>query len=81
MTKENIRIRNWQKMRLMGMTIDMRVLTDEEVVYCRELLYFRDYLIEHWDRETEILIGHSLPPHKCCSCGRRFWSTYTLPGM
>ena len=73
MTINQIRTRNWQKARLTGFCLDHRVLSEGEKGLYEQMMVLRDSLLSTWDGQTELLIGHPLPPYKCCSCGRRVY--------
>ena|SRR5688572_27335958 len=71
MTNEQKRIRNWQKMRLMGFCLNEEGLSEEERRVYNFIKELKFEMLNHWDSETEILIGHPLSPYKCCRCQRR----------
>ena len=71
MEKAKVSLRNWQKARLTGFYIDVTVLSREEAdQYFKAKAILQEILI-NWDDNTEKLIGHKLPPHKCDWCGKR----------
>lgn len=71
MTNEQKRVRNWQKLRLSGITINRNVLSPSEQFEWDTLMLIRNRLLSNWDNETELLIGHTLPPHRCDWCNKR----------
>lgn len=71
MTREDIRKRNWQKARLAGFGMNDTVMTETEQDLFQELMRIKFIMLDAWDSNTEILIGHPLPPHKCHLCGKR----------
>lgn len=50
--QEQARRRNWAKARLLGMSIDPRVLTTSENMKLQELLSVRDEMIRDWDKNS-----------------------------
>lgn len=72
MRKEQASMRNWQKARLTGFTlIDSDLFTESELQRLHQIRELRQSLLDSWDLNTTILIGHSLPAYKCDWCGRR----------
>lgn len=71
MTNEQKRTRNWQKARLIGFGMNDIVMTPDEQDLFQELMRIKFRLLDNWDSQTEILIGHPLPPYKCYWCGKR----------
>ena len=76
----NTSLRNWQKARLAGFCLDRTLLTETEVYYYAQILELKDQLLKNWDGNTEVLIGHELPPHKCWDCGKRSTRQYLVDG-
>jgi len=74
----NTKERNWQKARLMGFTINVGVLTNEELVALSNAKWEIAKVLLNWDKNTEQLIGHPLPPHKCAWCGKRSKKQYIV---
>lgn len=72
----DIRVRNWQKARLMGFCLDIRVMTLGERKHYEAAMAELKLIKDHWDSGTEHLIGHSLRPYKCSLCGRRSNKSY-----
>ena len=71
MNNAQIRTRNWQKARLAGFGMNDIVMTDREREVYQQIMRLKFELLDMWDVNTEILIGHPLPPYKCNWCGRR----------
>lgn len=78
--QEKARTRNWNKARLMGITINSSILTDIEKLIAHQILQLRDRLIENWDENSEEFLGHSLKPFKCVWCGKRSNKEYIVDG-
>lgn len=78
MTNDQKRLRNWQKMRLIGFNLDSDVLTEVEQRMWFEASERLMMLLESWDSQTEVLIGHPLLPHRCCSCNKRVDGRYMI---
>lgn len=72
LTVEQTRERNWAKARLLGHPVPSNnLLTEEENKLMQQIVQLKGKLLDNWDSNTEVLIGHPLPPHKCHFCGRR----------
>lgn len=56
MTKQELaRHRNWNKVRLSGMSFDTRVLTEQELALFEKILSLKDELLQHWDSNSKLL--------------------------
>lgn len=53
--KEQSRIRNWNKLRLSGITIDTRVITDEEKILIDNIKDNITKLLKNWDNNSKSL--------------------------
>ena len=73
--------RNWQKARLLGFNLHESILTPQEKQIYAEMMRLKRELLLSWDKETEVVIGHKLPAHKCITCGRRGNKPYVLDGL
>jgi len=73
--------RNWQKARLAGFCLDRTLLTETEKYKYAIILEYKESLLKNWDGNTEVLIGHDLPPYKCYWCGRRGTRQYLVEGI
>lgn len=80
MEKAKVKLRNWQKARLIGFNLDSSVLGDSEKARYNEILRLKESLLNDWDTNTEVLIGHPLPPYKCTWCGKRSNVAYEFDG-
>lgn len=81
MTVKQIRMRNWQKARIMGFIMNTDVLTSQEIAIYSQMLNLKVKFIDNWDENTELLIGHPLPPYKCEWCGKRSDKEYIVEGV
>lgn len=81
MTTIEKRTRNWQKARLTGFNLDPSVMSVMEQLMYSQIRDLKNQLLHHWDNNTESLIGHPLPPHKCSWCGKRSNMEYKYEDM
>lgn len=72
----DVKIRNWQKARLVGFRLDESVLTVTERKLYYEAMDKLNEIEDLWDSNTEALIGHKLKPYKCFWCGKRSNKSY-----
>lgn len=80
MTKEEARIRNWQKSRLVGFCLNITGLTPVEIELYEKMLELKDELLEHWDTRSAFMA--EVPPKKYrCWCGSRTDIEYINPQM
>lgn len=77
LTAAQVRRRNWQKARVIGsITYTPDIVTEEEQAIFAELHRLKMQLLDRWDENTEIILGHRLPPYKCWACGKRSYKEY-----
>jgi hypothetical protein len=74
----NTKIRNWQKLRLLGFNLNESVLTETEKRLYYEAMANLNKIKDLWDSNTEDLLGHSLKPYKCFWCNKRSNKSYIL---
>ncbi len=80
MTKEEARIRNWQKSRLVGFCLNTHGLTPEEIVVYKQMLELKEGLLTNWDSRSAAMAN--TPPKKYrCWCGKRTNTEYINPNM
>lgn len=72
------RERNWNKARLLGITLNDKILTNKEKKLFAEIIYSRRALLENWDENTVKLTGGTLKPYKCKFCGKRSMNPYQV---
>ena len=64
-------LRNWAKLRILGITTNISILSKEEVIEWNIIKASLDKLRANWDKNTEIVLDIKLKPYKCDFCGRR----------
>ena len=77
----NTSLRNWQKARLAGFCLNITSLSSSEIACYKQMLDFKELMLKNWDKDTEKLIGHKLPPHKCSWCNKRSTKQYLVEGV
>lgn len=80
-TKEESSERNWNKARLIGFGLSRGSLTPREIEILEEMLALKKTLLEAWDENSEIFLGHPLKNFKCYYCGKRTNKEYIVENV
>lgn len=80
--QQKARARNWNKYRITGGNIltgiDSRFLSESERSLIREVDRIWRTIKDNWDANTEIVLGHPLPPYICSMCHKRGNNQYLI---